>query len=92
MAPRPAVVISLEASVPTLLHRIRQRARPYEQDKATHLETLLYRLEELYRHWIRDYSDSYVVAINTEEEDTRDVSVRRRVLAQVREAIAGHAP
>jgi deoxyadenosine/deoxycytidine kinase len=51
--PAPDLVVYLRAEVPTLLDRIAQRGRSYEQDIRPEY---LAQLNELYEDWIRDFT------------------------------------
>ena len=64
--PPPDLVVYLDASVPTLLARIRKRGRDYEQNITADYLT---RLAELYRHWAASLTRTRVVAIDTDALD-----------------------
>lgn len=80
--PEPNLIISLEASVDSMLARIRTRDRDYE--RKIHPE-LLEKLHAEYQKWIESYSDSPVIRINTEEEDVRSEEWKARILLYLRE-------
>ena len=62
----PSLMIYLRATVPTLLKRIKQRARPNEQHiQANYLE----RLNQRYDHWLRRFELCPVLTIETDELD-----------------------
>ena len=64
--PPPDVVIYLRASVPTLLARIRQRGRTFEQDiDPAYLE----RLNILYEDWIASFTLSQVLIVPADNLD-----------------------
>jgi len=64
--PPPDLVIYLQASVPTLLERIRQRGRDYEQEiTAEYLE----QLNRLYEEWIERFTLCPVLTIPTDNLD-----------------------
>jgi len=62
----PHLVIYLQASIPTLQKRIRQRGRDYEQDIS---EAYLSRLNNLYENWVQHFNLSPVLTINTNNLD-----------------------
>ena len=65
-APKPDLVVLLLASIPTLLQRIKKRARPYEQKMdPEYLEELL----RIYTDYFFDYSDSPLLVVDTSEID-----------------------
>ncbi|MCX7707240.1 MAG: deoxynucleoside kinase [Anaerolineae bacterium] len=64
--PPPDLVVYLRASVPTLLHRIETRGRPYERAiSADYLE----QLNRLYEAWMRDFAQCPVLAVPTDDLD-----------------------
>ncbi len=64
--PPPDLVIYLRASVPTLLARIKQRGRAYEQQIA---EDYLVRLNELYESWFERFSLCSVLTVPADRLD-----------------------
>ena len=62
--PPPDLVIYLQASVPVLQERIRQRGRDYEQQIA---EEYLTQLNELYDSWVEGFSLCPVLTIPTDD-------------------------
>ncbi len=64
--PPPNLVIYLRASVPTLLSRIQQRGRVFEQQIA---EAYLTRLNELYESWYEHFSLCPVLAVPADRLD-----------------------
>ncbi len=64
--PPPNLVIYLRASVPTLLARIQQRGRAFEQQIA---EAYLTRLNELYESWYEHFSLCPVLAVPADRLD-----------------------
>ena len=65
-APRPDLVIYLQAPVETLRERIRQRGISYEQQIR---DDYLLRLSESYTRFFYDYDDSALLTINTQSVD-----------------------
>jgi deoxyadenosine/deoxycytidine kinase len=61
--PPPDLVIYLQASVPTLQHRIRQRGRDYEQDIS---EQYLTDLNRLYEEWVEGFVLCPVLTVPTD--------------------------
>jgi deoxyadenosine/deoxycytidine kinase len=62
--PPPDLVIYLQASVPVLQERIRQRGRDYEQE--IHVDYLT-RLNELYESWVECFTLCPVLTVPTDE-------------------------
>lgn len=62
--PPPDLVIYLQASVPVLQERIRQRGRDYEQQIATEY---LVQLNELYESWVDGFSLCPVLTVPTDD-------------------------
>ncbi len=65
-APKPDLVIYLQAPVETLRERIRQRGISYEQQIR---DDYLLRLSESYTRFFYDYDDSALLTINTRSVD-----------------------
>lgn len=84
LAPPPALIISLEASVQELMRRIRARGRNYEMEIS---ERLLVGLTAEYESWITEYADCPVIRVNTESFDLREESARRTLLGRVHRAL-----
>ncbi len=64
--PPPDLVVYLQASVPTLLHRIAQRGRAYEQRiEADYLA----QLNALYEAWIADFTACPVLTVPADDLD-----------------------
>jgi deoxyadenosine/deoxycytidine kinase len=61
--PPPDLVIYLQASVPVLHERIRQRGRDYEQEIA---EEYLMQLNELYEEWVEKFTLCPVLTVPTD--------------------------
>lgn len=64
--PPPDLVLYLRASVPTLLHRIALRGRPFERAIAP---DYLARLNDLYEEWIRSFDQCPVLTIPADRLD-----------------------
>jgi deoxyadenosine/deoxycytidine kinase len=62
-APVPDLVIYLQASIDTLLSRVRRRGNPVEAPIA---EEYLRRLSEAYTRYFLDYTDSPLLVVNSE--------------------------
>jgi deoxyadenosine/deoxycytidine kinase len=65
-APRPDLVIYLQAPLPTLRARINQRGIAYEQQIR---DDYLTRLSESYTRFFHEYDDSALLTINTQSVD-----------------------
>jgi deoxyadenosine/deoxycytidine kinase len=61
--PPPDLVIYLQASVPELQERIRQRGRDYEQQISSEYLT---QLNELYNEWVEDFTLCPVLTVPTD--------------------------
>jgi len=71
-APAPDLVVYLQASVETLVHRVKKRGNPIE---AGIEEDYLRRLSAAYTRYFYDYSDSALLIVNSERlnfVDSRD--------------------
>ena len=64
--PVPDLVIYLQASVDTLVHRVRKRGNPIESGID---EEYLRRLSEAYTRYFYDYGDSRLLIVNSERLD-----------------------
>jgi deoxyadenosine/deoxycytidine kinase len=62
--PPPDLVIYLQASVPVLHERIRQRGRDYEQEIA---DEYLFQLNDLYDAWVQDFTLCPVLTVPTDD-------------------------
>jgi deoxyadenosine/deoxycytidine kinase len=69
-APTPDLVIYLQASVETLIFRVRRRGNPIETGID---EDYLRRLSEAYTRYFHDYSDSPLLIVNSERLNFVDV-------------------
>jgi deoxyadenosine/deoxycytidine kinase len=79
--PPPDLLIYLEASVDTLLHRIHHRGREYERRIAPEY---LDQLNQLYAAWITGWTACRVVTINTDDIDFQNVSAH---LSQIEDIV-----
>lgn len=62
----PDLVIYLNASLPVLRERIRKRARSYESALTSEDDPYLAEIQELYRHWIRNFTLTKKLIVNTD--------------------------
>jgi deoxyadenosine/deoxycytidine kinase len=63
---RPDLVIFLQADTETILHRIKQRARPFEKDvNRDYIEAV----NDAYNHYFFRYSETPLLVINTSDID-----------------------
>jgi deoxyadenosine/deoxycytidine kinase len=82
----PSLIIYLKASVPTLLDRIRRRARGYEQNiPAEYLE----QLNERYTEWTERF---WLCPILTVDADTLDLNRLDDLIAEMRAAMPSLFP
>jgi deoxyadenosine/deoxycytidine kinase len=68
-APRPDMVIYLQASVPTLIQRIRKRGIDYEQRIG---ESYLQRLSDTYTRFFHHYQTAPLLIVNTDSANLVD--------------------
>jgi deoxyadenosine/deoxycytidine kinase len=80
--PKPDLVIYLQANTETLMHRIRERGRPYERSISPEY---IQRLNEAYSYFFFHYTDSPLLVVNTAKidfvhnpEDLEDLLVQIR--------------
>jgi deoxyguanosine kinase len=64
--PRPDLVIYLQANTETLMHRIRERGRPFERSMSPEY---IQRLNEAYSYFFFHYTDSPLLVVNTAKID-----------------------
>jgi deoxyadenosine/deoxycytidine kinase len=64
--PKPDLVIYLQANTQTLMHRIRERNRPYERNISAEY---IQRLNEAYSYFFFHYTDSPLLVVNTVKID-----------------------
>ena len=76
--PPPDLVIYLQASVPVLEERIRQRGRDYEQQIATEYLT---QLNELYDDWVEGFALCPVLTVPTDNLDFVSVNSHLELIA-----------
>ena len=87
LLPPPDLVVYLQADVATLLRRIRQRGRPYEQNIDP---GYLDRLNRLYEAWISGYSLGPLLTVPTDDLDfVRHPEHLDRIVGAVREELSG---
>jgi deoxyadenosine/deoxycytidine kinase len=85
--PPPDLVIYLRASVPTLLRRIAQRGRAFEQSISP---GYLHDLNELYEAWMRDFLLCPVLTVPSDRLDfVHDSSHLDLILRKVDEKLSG---
>lgn len=87
--PMPNIIISISASIPTLLERIDERGRSYEADMDP---DYLQQLSEDYRSYIPEFEEAYpdipVIHINGDEVDyVRNTADMAAILSQVDDAV-----
>ncbi len=85
-APVPDLVIYLQASIDTLLARVRKRGNPIETPIA---EEYLRRLSEAYTRYFLNYSDSPLLVINSERLNFVDVPEHLDLLVERITAMRG---
>lgn len=66
--PKPAALIYMRATPNTLLERVRQRGRPFEQDMPL---DYLQDLQRHYDNWAADYRDAPVLRLDSDAQDFR---------------------
>ena len=83
---RPALLVYLRASVPTLVSQIQRRGRAYESSiDGTYLEGL----NRLYEEWIGTYDGPKLVIDVDREDFVTDPSSREAILARIEKHIHG---
>ena len=85
-APEPDLVIYLQASIETLLRRVRKRGEPMERDID---EGYLRRLSEAYTSYFHNYSDSPLLIVNSERLNFVDDSAHLDLLVERMQAMRG---
>ena len=78
-APGPDLVIYLQASIPTLVARVKKRGNPMESGID---EDYLRRLSEAYTSYFYNYSDSPLLIVNSERLNFVDVPEHLELLIQ----------
>lgn len=85
-APVPDLVIYLQASVETLVFRVKRRGNPFETGIE---EDYLRRLSEAYSRYFYDYSDSPLLIVNSERLNFVDVPEHFDLLVERMKAMRG---
>ena len=85
-APDPDLVIYLQASVDTLLWRVRKRGEPMERDIEEHY---LRRLSEAYTTYFHGYSDTPLLIVNSERLNFVDEPAHLDLLVERMQAMRG---
>ena len=85
-APVPDLVIYLQASVSTLIARVRKRGNPFESGLD---EDYLRRLSEAYTRYFYNYGDSPLLIVNSEKLNFVDVPEHLDLLIERVEAMRG---
>jgi deoxyadenosine/deoxycytidine kinase len=84
----PDLLVYLRASIPTLMKRIRMRARQYE---ANITSEYLQHLDDHYMHWIQGYTYSRVLVFDAEALDfVNKPSDLEYIIKQLNQEIEGH--
>ncbi|MBD3349597.1 MAG: AAA family ATPase [Candidatus Eisenbacteria bacterium] len=77
--PKPDIVVYLQASVDTLMERIRSRGREFERDMSSdYIETL----NEAYNYFFFHYSDTPLIVVNTNDINFADNTADLEELAR----------
>ena len=85
-APVPDLVIYLQASIGTLIHRVRKRGNPTEAGLD---EDYLRRLSEAYTRYFYDYTDSPLLIVNSERLNFVDKAEHFDLLVERMNALRG---
>lgn len=85
-APVPDLVIYLQASIDTLVHRVKKRGSPVE---AGIEEDYLRRLSEAYTRYFHDYTDSPLLIVNSERLNFVDNAEHLDLLVERMNAMRG---
>jgi deoxyguanosine kinase len=85
-APEPDLVIYLQASVETLLWRVKKRGDPMERDIEEHY---LRRLSEAYTNYFHNYTDSALLIVNSDRLNFADDATHLDLLVERLEAMRG---
>ena len=85
-APVPDLVIYLQASIDTLVHRVRKRGNPMEHDIG---EDYLRRLSEAYTRYFHGYDDSPMLIVNSERLNFADNPDHLNLLLERMEQMRG---
>ena len=85
--PKPDLVIYLQANTETLMHRIRERNRPYERSMSPEY---IQRLNEAYSYFFFHYTDSPLLVVNTAKIDfVHNPDDLEDLLGQIRKSHTG---
>jgi deoxyadenosine/deoxycytidine kinase len=85
--PKADLVIYLQANTETLMHRIRERNRPYERSISSEY---IQRLNEAYNYFFFHYTDSPLLVVNTAKIDfVHNPDDLEDLLAQIRKPHVG---
>ena len=85
-APQPDLVIYLQASVETLIHRVKKRGNPIEAGIS---EEYLRNLSEAYTRYFYNYDESPLLIVNSERLNFVDVPEHLELLVERMNAIRG---
>ncbi|RXY99585.1 deoxynucleoside kinase [Fictibacillus sp. S7] len=90
---RPDLLIYLDSDLPTALSRIKNRGRDYEQVE-NHPELFDYykTLHGKYQEWIKHYTKTPVLIIDSTKYDLHDPQDAEKVLSQVKEKLLSLEP
>ncbi len=91
--PKPDIVVYLQASVDTLMERIRKRGRDFERDMSRdYIETL----NEAYNYFFFHYSDTPLIVVNTTDinllENTAELEELAREIEEHDKGTAYYVP
>ncbi|MBN2564538.1 MAG: deoxynucleoside kinase [Candidatus Eisenbacteria bacterium] len=91
--PKPDIVVYLQASVESLMERIRRRGREFERDMSTeYIETL----NEAYNYFFFHYKDTPLIVVNTDDinfvENTADFEELAREIEEHDKGTAYYVP
>ncbi len=91
--PKPDIVVYLQASIDTLMERIRKRGREFERDMSRdYIETL----NEAYNYFFFHYSDTPLIVVNTNDinflENTADLEELAREIEEHDKGTAYYVP
>lgn len=85
--PPPDLVVYLRASVPTLLKRIQQRGRAFEQNMDP---VYLAQLNELYEGWLENFAQCPVLTIPSDDLDfVRSETHLQLIIGKIMEKLSG---
>jgi deoxyguanosine kinase len=85
-APVPDLVIYLQASIETLIHRVKKRGNPIESGLD---EDYMRRLSEAYTRYFYDYTDSPLLIVNSERLNFADNADHFDLLIERMDAMRG---